>query len=269
MLDEYTRANLNLWNEWADVHERSGFYDVDGFKAGASTLLPIELDELGPQVAGKELLHLQCHLGLDTLSWARLGASVTGADFSPRAVAVARSLAAETGLPATFVESTVEDLPSVLDRRFDIVFTSWGAIMWLRDLGRWAEVVAHFLRPGGVFYMAEFHPVALTLDDEHHEPRFSALSYFHTDEPERFDSPGTYAEPEAATEATVSYEWQHTIGDVVSALADAGLVVRFVHEFPYTRGLRMKCLVAGADGLLRVRGHEETFPLSFSIMATL
>jgi SAM-dependent methyltransferase len=121
-------------------------------------------EELG-DVAGKDLLHLQCHFGLDTLGWARLGAWVTGADFSERAIAQARALAAETGLDATFIVSDVADLPAALEGDFDLVFTSFGVLGWLPDVPRWADVVAHFVRPGGRFYIAEAHPFAQVFDD--------------------------------------------------------------------------------------------------------
>jgi len=158
-MDEYLAANRALWDEWTAIHETSSFYDLEAFKAGGSRLRDYEVDEVG-DVTGKSLLHLQCHFGIDTLSWARLGARVTGADFSDRAIELGRSLAAELRLDATFVRSDLYDLPSVLDGQFDVVYTSRGVLGWLPDLGRWAGVVAHFLRPGGVFYMTEIHPVA-------------------------------------------------------------------------------------------------------------
>jgi SAM-dependent methyltransferase len=170
-MDDYLAANRALWDEWTAIHEASSFYDLEGFKAGrsggsggsgGSRLRPYEVAEVG-EVGGKSLLHLQCHFGIDTLSWARLGARVTGADFSHRAIELARSIAAELDLDATFVRSDLYDLPSVLDGQFDVVYTSRGVLGWLPDLERWAAVVAHFLRPGGVFYITEIHPVALPL----------------------------------------------------------------------------------------------------------
>jgi SAM-dependent methyltransferase len=135
--DESIAANRLLWDELTAIHERSAFYDVEGFLAGGSSLTWPELDELGPEVAGKRLLHLQCHFGLDTLSW-----TVTGVDFSSQAIELARRLAAECGVPATFVESDLYELPTALDGRFDIVFTSWGVLCWLPDLTRWARLIA-------------------------------------------------------------------------------------------------------------------------------
>src|SRR3954471_20153420 len=141
-MNDYTHANKKLWNRWAELHARSEFYDVPGFKAGRSSLLPVELEEMG-DLQGKSLLHLQCHFGLDTLSWARLGATVTGLDFSPQAVDAAIKLAPEMGLAdlAHFVCSNVYDgRAAVGDRTYDIVYPGHGALCWLPDIGRWADV---------------------------------------------------------------------------------------------------------------------------------
>ena len=147
--DDPIRANNALWDEWTVIHERSEFYDLEGFKRGGVRLRPYEIEEIGP-VEGKDLLHLQCHFGIDTLSWARLGARVTGADFSEAALTLARSTAADIGIAdARFVQSDVYDLPAALEGDFDIVYTSRGVLGWLPDIRRWAEVVAHFVRPGG------------------------------------------------------------------------------------------------------------------------
>ncbi len=150
-------------------------------------------------MAGKRLLHLQCHFGLDTLSWARLGATVTGVDFSGRAIALARRLAAQSGLPATFVESDLYELPAVLDGRFDIVFTSWGVLCWLPDLARWARLIADYLAPGGIFYIAEFHPFLFALADDSEEPRLGARLLLSRAEPHAWqnDGRGSYADPSA------------------------------------------------------------------------
>ena len=149
-MDEAIRSNRELWDAWTKIHVASEFYDVEGFRNGTRPIriADYERDEVGP-VDGLSLLHLQCHFGLDTLSWARLGATVTGADFSPEAVAAARALASEVGIEARFVESDVYGLPGVLDEQFDIVYTSGGVLEWLPDIARWGQVAAGFVRPGG------------------------------------------------------------------------------------------------------------------------
>jgi len=265
---KYNDANRALWDELVSIHEASELYDVEGFLAGRDTLTAIERRELAPRVAGKDLLHLQCHLGLDTLTLARQGARVTGVDFSGEAVATARRLAADAGLEARFVQADVLALDIVLDERFDIVCTSWGVLLWLPDLGRWAAQIRRALKPGGLFYIAEFHPAGYALDDRaESEVVRPGYSYFHSDEPLCVDDGGDYADPAAKVAHTRSFEWTHTMGDIVSSLTGAGLEIEFLHEFPYTIGLTWPFLVTGSDGLKRVRGHEEQFPLSFSLLA--
>jgi 2-polyprenyl-3-methyl-5-hydroxy-6-metoxy-1,4-benzoquinol methylase len=134
-MDEYRRANQSLWNEYTRINAASRMYDLEGFKAGRNSLKALELGEVGP-VAGKRLLHLQCHFGMDTLSWARQGAQVTGIDFSPEAIQLARSLAGELGLPATFINCDLYDLPNHLHETYDVVFTSYGVLTWLSNLPR-------------------------------------------------------------------------------------------------------------------------------------
>jgi SAM-dependent methyltransferase len=156
--------NRAHWDEVVPLHVASEFYDVASFKAGRNALLPVELREVG-DVRGKTLLHLQCHFGLDTLSWVREGAIVTGVDFSPAAVAAARALAAETGLVARFIESDVYELPEVLHETFDVVFASYGVLCWLPDFPAWARMAASFVRPGGEFYLIDGHGIGWALDD--------------------------------------------------------------------------------------------------------
>jgi SAM-dependent methyltransferase len=273
VLDDYLKANLASWDEAVGLHVDSELYDVAGFKAGKTSLSEIELDELGPVVGdGTTLLHLQCHFGLDTLSWARRGAVVTGADFSGEGIRTARGLADEVGLSAraTFVESDVEHLPDVLSGRFDVVFTSWGALIWLGDLERWADVVGHFLKPGGTLYVAEFHPYAFLLaEDATPDSLRIGFPYFMYGVPERFDEPGDYADPGATPEHTVTFEWLHGFAEIIDPLLRRGLRLDFVHELPYTvPGLPFSFLEQDADGMLRLKGRHEDFPLTFTLKMT-
>jgi len=262
------RANRDRWDELVAIHARSAFYDVAGFKAGKTSLRPIELDELG-DVAGKSLLHLQCHFGLDSLSWARRGARVTGVDYSENAIALARSLNEELHLGAEFLCSNVYNLPEKLDGRFDIVFTSYGAICWLPDLKRWGQLVAHYLKPGGTFYMVEIHPTGLLLDDgkDVRELRIG-YSYFPTPEPIRSESEGTYADRSAAVQHKTSFEWTYTLADVLNALIGAGLRLEFVHEFPYCVCPLLPGMTQREDGWWHLRGQTHSLPFLFSVKAT-
>jgi len=227
-MDEFFDANRRLWDGLTRLHRDSAFYDVAGFKAGGTSLREVELAEMG-DVAGKSLLHLQCHFGLDTLSWARRGARVVGVDLSETAIAEARGLSEELSIPAEFIACNVYDLPERLDRRFDLVYTSYGVIRWLPDLARWARLVARFLKPGGVFYMVEFHPLASMLDDHGR----MAHAYFHEHAPERWEESGSYAAPDAEFRHE-SYEWAHSLGETVSALLDAGLKLDMLREHPFS-----------------------------------
>ena len=230
-MNEYLNANQRHWDAVTPFHERSALYDVAGFKAGRSSLDAIELEAIG-DVAGKSLLHLQCHLGMDTLSWARLGARVTGVDFSHEAISLARSLSAETAIPADVVESNLYDLPNNLDGQLDIVFTSYGCMCWLPDLRGWAETAAHFLAPVGTFYLVEDHPPAEAFDHSPQalEPRV-AQQYFHTEQPVQNESQGSYADRNADI-TDITHQWAHPMGEIVTAIADTETRIEFVHEFP-------------------------------------
>jgi 2-polyprenyl-3-methyl-5-hydroxy-6-metoxy-1,4-benzoquinol methylase len=264
--DAMIGANRLLWDDWAAVNAASSFYDLDAFRAGAETTLrPLEVSELG-DVAGKRLLHLMCHLGLDTLSLARRGALVTGCDLSEQAVTTATALAAELGLQARFLTGDVYDLPQQLDERFDVVFTSWGVLAWLADLPRWGQLIAHYLEPGGTFYIAEIHPVANVVEPDEDRRLVLTEGYLGNLGAERFETEGSYAARDVPCEHTVSYQWAHSLGDVVSALTGAGLVVEYVHEWPFSVYQRWPLMEQGDDGWWYVPGRRD-LPLSFSLRA--
>jgi ubiquinone/menaquinone biosynthesis C-methylase UbiE len=258
-------ANRAHWDEVTPIHVASRFYDVDGFRAEPDSLKPVELEELG-DVRGKSLLHLQCHFGMDTISWARRGARVTGIDFSGAAIEQARALAAEVGVGARFVQSNIYGLPGVLDGQFDIVFTSYGALIWLPDKPAWARVAARFVRPGGTFYIAEFHPFAGIFG--YHEDLRIEYPYFAQERPLTFDDAGTYTDRMVPIANARTYEFPFTLGDIVTALIDAGLTIEFLHEFPFSTYQFLPCTYAAADGRVRLKEHDGSVPLLFSIRAT-
>ncbi len=261
-MDPHSAANRAWWDERAPLHTSSGLYDVAAFRAGRSTLRPFEEAELG-DVAGRSLVHLQCHFGMDTLSWARLGADVTGLDFSAPALATARELAGEIGADATFVEADVYDAPRALGRRFDIVYTGIGALCWLPDIPRWAGVVRDLLAPGGVLYLVETHPMSDALGDADLTPTYP---YFMT-EPIHENSPGSYAVPDAATTANESFSWVHPLGRVIGALLDTGFTIERFSEFDFTVFQRWPFLEVGADGLHRPPPDVPSLPLLYSLLA--
>jgi SAM-dependent methyltransferase len=227
---EYVRRNHDLWDRRARPHAKSKFYDLAGFRSGGISLTHIERDALG-DVRGRSLLHLQCHFGQDTLSWARLGAQVTGIDFSESAIEIATQLSREIAVPARFVVSDVYDSPGVVSGRFDIVFTSYGVLKWLPEIDRWGQVVSHFLRPGGVFFMVEFHPILYVMDYERAEEL--KHPYFQGTNPRCYDEIGSYADPHAHG-VEKAFVWSHPVSRVVSALVRAGLNIVDLTEYPYS-----------------------------------
>ena len=270
-MDEALRSNRELWNAWTKIHVESAFYDVESFRNGERPIrvADYEREEVG-SVEGRTLLHLQSHFGLDTLSWARLGATVTGVDFSDDAIDAARDLATELGIPATFIRSDLYGLPEELDQQFDIVYTSCGVLGWLPDIARWGRVAAHFIRPGGFLYLTEIHPVANVFENEGVEPGELRLEYPYWShlEPLRFEVKGSYADRDAPTEGLVEYGWDHSLGEIVTALADAGLRLEFLHEFDFVRW-PIDFLVEGTDGRFRMPvGSKGQLPLFFSLKAT-
>jgi SAM-dependent methyltransferase len=225
-------ANQQLWDAWTAVHAEGKFYDLAGFREGGIRLRDQEVEAIG-DVRGRTLLHLQCHFGIDTLSWARLGARVTGVDFSPAAIRLAREIAADFGIEdARFIESNLYELPDRLDGEFDVVYTSRGVLNWLPDIRGWARVVAHFLAPGGTFFITEAHPVFNVFEDEGVAPRELRLTYPYWEhrDPLVFDVKGSYADPDADVGDQKVHGWDHGLGEIVNALIDAGLRIESLEE---------------------------------------
>lgn len=262
---EWLAANRTAWDDRVPVHLASRFYDVDGFVAGRTSLEGFELAELGQVVPGQSLVHLQCHFGLDTLSWAREGARVTGLDFSGAAIAAARALAERVGVDASWVEGDVHDAPALLGRQFDVVYTGKGALNWLPDITSWAEVVAACCKPGGLLYLSEFHPLTWIFADETMNVEFD---YFTRGKPMVTDEPGTYAEPTATFAHNRMFEWHHQLGEVVSALVKAGLALRFLHEHPSTCFQQWPFLVEEADRTWVMPRDRPSLPLMYSLLMT-
>jgi len=270
-VDERLEPNREWWDERVAGHVASAFYDVPRFRAGGSTLRPFEVEEVG-DVTGKRLAHLQCHFGLDSLSWARAGASVRGLDFSGPAVDAANGLARELGLDASFVQADVYDAVEALDGdRFDVVYTGLGALNWLPDLPRWGQVVATLLRPGGFLYLSEFHPLTWIFADDELEIE---LDYFHRPEGEHFGDgeQGSYADLDVPTRNNSTVEWAHTLADVISAALGAGLRLELLSEHDYTLFPRFPHLVEDRDYLsagvvYRQPNDRPKLPLMYSLRA--
>ncbi|AUX24785.1 methyltransferase type 12 [Sorangium cellulosum] len=260
---EWFAMNRSAWNARTPVHLGSRFYDMPAFRAGASSLKPIELDQVG-DVRGKTLLHLQCHFGQDTLSWARLGARVTGLDLSDEAIKAARALAKELSIDARFVEANVYDAPAALGgEAFDIVFTSYGVLGWLPDMGRWARAAASCLKPGGVLHLVEFHPLVWTFDDAFERV---AYAYDGHGEPILTEQTGTYTDRDAAV-TLKEVGFNHGIGTVVTALLEAGLTLERLREFDWSPYDIFPDMEEGPPGQLRMRKFGRRLPLVMALAA--
>lgn len=262
-MDDPRDINRVHWDERAAHHPETDYYDVEGFLDGGVSLTPEERQELDPD---GDLLHLQCHFGLDTLSWLREGATeVVGVDFSGVAVEQARDLAERAGLAdrAEFVEADVLDVR--LDRTFDAVFVNFGSIYWLPDLDRWAETVAAHLADDGVFYCIELHPVTHSFVEYRGDTATVGWPYF-ADEGVEFEADGSYADFDAEFEHTRAVDFPQTVGEVLTALADAGLRIEFVHEFPWCDFQKVPGMTADEEGRWWPDA-EHDLPFTMSVQA--
>ncbi|MBL1074399.1 class I SAM-dependent methyltransferase [Nocardia sp. 2] len=270
-MSDYRRLNQANWDDRAPVHAASADYGFDRFRADPAHLSDVvrfDLPRLG-DIRGLRGVHLQCHIGTDTLSLSRLGARMTGLDFSPASLTQARKLAADTGTDVEFVESDVYEAVSVLgSERFDLVFTGIGALCWLPDVARWAETVAALLRPGGRLFLREGHPVLWSIDESITDRLVIGYPYFQTVEPMVWDDTQTYVETDTALTETVTHEWNHGLGEIVGALLDAGLTLTALteHDSVPWQALpgRMTC---DEHGEWRLTDHPERLPLTYTLQA--
>lgn len=257
---DYKTINKESWNSRVAAHMSSDFYNVPEFIAGKTSLKKPELELLG-DISGKSILHLQCHFGQDSISMARMGAKVTGIDLSDAAINQARELNETCGTNVTFIQSDVYDTPNNLEGQFDIVFTSYGTIGWLPDINKWADVVNHFLKDGGQFIFAEFHPVLWMFDDDH---KTVFHNYFNA-APIVETSSGTYAEPDLDLEVnTVS--WNHGLAEVMSSLLDQGLAVKHFKEYDYSPWNCVNGMQEDGPNEFRITTFGNRLPLMYTLV---
>jgi SAM-dependent methyltransferase len=260
-IPEYFDSNRSLWNKRAEVHFNSDFYNVKSFKEGKSSLNKIEIDEMG-DVQGKTLLHLQCHFGMDTISWAKRGAITTGLDFSENAIGLARKLADELKEDVRFVCCNVYDAKQHLNEKYDIIYTSYGTIGWLPDLKKWAQVIAELLKPDGMFYMVDFHPIIWMFDNNF---EFLKYSYFNSGEP-IIEENNSYAVKDESIYGK-EYGWNHSISEILSALLDSGLSLSFFNEHSYSPYNSFSNMVETAPGQWKIKHLQDKIPMLFSLAA--
>ncbi|MFJ9412635.1 class I SAM-dependent methyltransferase [Streptomyces sp. NPDC101227] len=270
-LTEMVLANRANWDARTPVHVASEFYGLDGSRTAEDWFAPFEWADLG-DLAGRDVLHLQCHLGTETAAFAARGAAHTvGLDFSAASVAEARRLAQRAGRDVEFIEADVHDaLRALGGRRFDVVYTGKGALCYLPDLTAWAETVGSLLRPGGTFYLVEFHPLLNALGPTPGPDGQQLLlrhDYLAGRGPLRSDTPHTYTDGPPLEAATTSYEWRHGLGEVVSAVVAAGLRVELVRETELLPWKRFEAMVPAENGWWRLPDSEPIVPLLFAVRA--
>ncbi len=259
---DYFEVNKVTWNTKVQVHAESEMYDLEAFKNGKSSLMKYELDALG-DVKGKSLLHLQCHFGQDTLSWSRMGAKCTGVDLSDEGVKLAQKLNAELRLDAEFVCCNVLDTSKHIEDTFDIVFTSYGVIGWLPDLKPWGKMIAERLKSGGTFFMAEFHPIVWMFD---YLETPASMKYGYMQKEVIYEEyEGTYANQDSKM-VTKEYGWNHGLGEVVSALTEAGLHIEFLKEYDESPYDVLPNLTKTENNMYVSK--DKLYPLIFTLKAT-
>lgn len=263
-MTNYAKINKEWWNAITPVHAKSRLYNLKEFKKGKTSLYQLEQKELG-NVAGKTMLHLLCHFGLDSLSWARKGAIVTGVDISSTAIDLAKKLSEETKIPATFLCSDFYHLEKNLNKKYDVVFMSYGVLLWLKDLNKWAKIVHHFLKKNGNLYIVDLHPFTNILS---YDFKF-AYDYFDKG-PFLDNDSGTYTDWNKKVDGVkgITYEWSYTISDIMNALLNAGFRLEFFHEFPYTMYNQFPGLMKkNKKGQYILKDKNVKIPLLFSLKA--
>ncbi len=271
---EALHANRANWDDRADIHARSTMYDLDGFVANPGRLSGVAREDLAllrphlPRcsVAGLDVLHLQCHIGTDTLSLARLGARVTGVDLSPRSLEVARDLARRSDLDATFVEADAQHAADAVDGRFDLVYTSIGTVTWLPHLTMWGLSIARLLRPGGTFFIRDGHPMLYALDDVRSDILAVRYRYFGSDEAQAWSDELSYAGDRPITHAR-TYEWPHSLAEIVGALLGAGLRITSLGEHQTLPWKAHPLMEQVGEAWVFPEPLRQTVPLTYSITA--
>ncbi|MDD3043847.1 MAG: class I SAM-dependent methyltransferase [Candidatus Delongbacteria bacterium] len=261
-MNEYFNTNKKNWNERVGIHKKSRFYDVEGFIKGRSSLDRLELEELG-DVKGKRLLHLQCHFGMSTLSLARLGAEVTGADFSDKAIELAKELTEQTGLKAEFVCSNVLELDEHLKGEYDIVFASYGVFCWINDLNRWFEIASYFLKPGGELVILDGHPTNHLFEYNEEKKEIEMIGPYFNNGPHRYVEDNTYTDGDEKLVNNVEYEWAHPVSEFINSAVKNGLRIKSFKEYPFMSWNRYPNMVKNDEGYWYLEGKD--LPFTFSM----
>jgi SAM-dependent methyltransferase len=269
MSEDPQRTNLANWEARVPIHAASDDYDLAAYETDPERLSDVvaaDAPYLG-DLNGVRVVHLQCHIGTDTLSLARLGGAVTGVDFSPAALAVAADLAWRTGADIRYVESSIDDVPAELPERFHLVYTGVGALCWLPSVTRWARIVAGLLEPGGRLYLRDGHPVLWALDEERDDELLVVrFPYFEDAGPTRWEDDTTYAGHGSVT-ASTTFEWNHGLGEIVQAVLGAGLRLTRLEEHRTVDWQALPWMVPAGAGRWQLPEHPERLPLMYTLEA--
>ncbi len=258
-MKNFLEINKKAWNNRVDVHLQSGFYEFDSFLNGKTSLPSLDIELLG-DIRGKSILHLQCHFGMDTLSMVRMGADVTGVDFSDVAIDKAKELSRKLNIEADFICCDVLELPKYLNETFDIVYTSYGVINWLSELQQWGKVIAAMLKPQGKFIMIEFHPVLWMLDEH-----FKQLEYpYSRKEPFAMDEPTYTDNGEKTIDKVIT--WNYGLSEPINGLVQNGIAIQEFNEYYYSPFNLLSNMIETNPKQFKIKGLEDKIPITYSII---
>lgn len=265
--------NEKNWNDRANLHMAGDYCGLSRLLADPDAIseeLALDIGRFG-DLAGKQVMHLQCHVGTDTIGFARRGAArVVGLDLSETSLAHARAIADKAGVDVEYVHANVYDARQAVSGDFDLVYTSIGVLCWLPDVVQWARVIASLLKPGGTFFIRDDHPMFMTIGEDVSDGLKVEQPYFQLDTPMTWDDDSSYVDTPGAPRIahTTNHQWNHSLGQIITALIDAGLVVDGVEEFTYSAWCPWPGLMEQhADGMWRLREQPERLPLQFAISA--
>jgi len=257
-------ANQAFWDEIAPVHYKS--YDIEKLKQGKSLIDEIQKKEIG-SIKDKSLLHLQCHIGTDSLSWVLEGAQVTGIDFSRESIKIANELKRALGLKARFIESNIYDLPNTLKEKFDIVYTSQGVLTWLKDIKEWGKIISNYLKPGGIFYIMETHPLFYIFDNNKQGELIIKYPYFPGEKPTLWDDDSPDYSDREYIPKNPTYEWAWPLGEILASLIGAGLKIEFLHEYDRLFYKGLPDMVKDEEEWWYLPKYKGMLPLTFTLRA--
>lgn len=255
-------VNQAFWDEIAPIHYKS--YDIKKLKQGKSLIDEIQKKEIG-SIKDKSLLHLQCHIGTDSLSWALEGAQVTGVDFSRESIKIANELKRALGLKTRFIKSNIYDLPDTLKEKFNIVYTSQGVLTWLKDIKEWGKIISHYLKPDGIFYMMETHPLFYIFDDDKREELKIKYPYFPGKGPTFWNDDTPDYSNEKYIPKNPTYDWTWPLGEIVTSLIEAGLKIEFLHEYDRLFYKGLSDMVKDEEGWWYFPKYKGMLPLTFTL----